>query len=117
MRGSSELSLEVLDVVMPSVGCGDGAEYAQTLAKFVDAHGRRIGDALVDYGGGSAYEGDFNYVLFRQPVSLILWERIENAPMALTGCVRGTEFERLWAREGGFALAAGSIGGPGSSVG
>ncbi|WP_255794901.1 hypothetical protein [Mycobacteroides abscessus] len=35
-----------------------------------------------------------NYMLFSRPESLILWERIVNAPMALTRCVQGTEIER-----------------------
>lgn len=92
--GESELSLEVLDLIKSSLSYGHPTEYAQLLGKFVDAYRRQIEDALIDYGNGSAYEGDFNYVLFRQPVALILWERIENAPMALAGCVRGTELER-----------------------
>ncbi len=33
-------------------------------------------------------------MLFSRPESLILWERIVNAPMALTRCVQGTEIER-----------------------
>ncbi|WP_255790603.1 hypothetical protein [Mycobacteroides abscessus] len=92
--GESELSLEVLDLVKSSMSYGHPTEYAQTLAIFVDMHRRQIEDALNDYGNGSAYEGDFNYMLFSQPESLILWERIENAPMALIRCVQGTEIER-----------------------
>lgn len=89
--GERELSLEVIDQIKSSISADQRGAYARTLATFVAKNRTQIANALHDYGVGSSTEGDFNYVLFTQPESLILWERIENARLALTGSVRGTE--------------------------
>jgi putative GTP pyrophosphokinase len=91
--GEHELSLEVIDQVKSSISRNQPADYAQTLAAFVAEHRTQIENALREYGVGSPYEGEFKYVLFTQPESLILWERIQNARLALTRSVRGSEIE------------------------
>jgi putative GTP pyrophosphokinase len=91
--GEQQLSLEVIDQVKSSMSPDQPTGYAQTLATFVAEHRTQIENALREYGSGSPYEGEFNYVLFSQPESLILWERIQNARLALTRSVRGTEIE------------------------
>lgn len=91
--GEHELSLEVIDQIKSSMNLAQPADYTPTLAAFVAQHRTQIEDALREYGAGSAYEGEFNYVLFTQPESLIIWERIQNAPLALTRTVRGSEIE------------------------
>lgn len=91
--GEHELSLAVIDQVKSSIRSDQPTEYAQTLAAFVAKHRTQIEAALREYGVGSQYEGEFNYVLFTQPESLILWERIQNARLALTSSVRGSEIE------------------------
>jgi putative GTP pyrophosphokinase len=91
--GENALSLEVIDQVKSSLDAEKPADYAPALAAFVADHRAQIEIALREYGAGSAYEGEFNYVLFTQPESLILWERIQNARLALTNSVRGSEIE------------------------
>lgn len=89
--GERELSLEVIDQIKSSMSPCSQGDYAQTLAVFVAEHRTQIEDALCEYGVGSPFDGEFNYVLFARPESLILWERIQNAPLALTRTVRGSE--------------------------
>lgn len=89
--GEHELSLEVLDQVTASISPGRMADYAQKLAEFVTEHRAQIDNALREYGAGSPYVGNFTYVLFTQPESLIVWERIHHAPLALTRSVRGSD--------------------------
>lgn len=89
--GEQELSLEVINQVKSSIGIDQLADYPQTLAAFVAEHRAQIENALREYGVGSPYAGEFNYVLFSQPESLILWERIQNARLALTRSVRASE--------------------------
>lgn len=91
--GERELSLEVIDQIKSSMSVDQPADYAQMLAAFVGEHRKQIEDALREYGAGSPFEGEFNYLLFTQPESLILWERIQNARLALAGTVRGSEIE------------------------
>lgn len=91
--GQHELSLEVIDQVKASISPDQPAEYAHRLAAFVAKHRTRIESAMREYGVGSPYEGEFTYILFAQPESLILWERIENARLALTHLVRGSDIE------------------------
>ena len=91
--GNRELSLEVITQVKESIAPDQSADYAQRLAVFVAEHRAQIDTALREYGAGSPFEGEFTYVLFTQPESLILWERIQNALLALTRFVRGSDIE------------------------
>lgn len=91
--GEQELSLEVIDQVKSTISGSEPTDYAEILEAFVAQHRTQIEDALREYGAGSPYEGEFNYVLFTQPESLIIWERIQNARLALTREVRGSEIE------------------------
>lgn len=89
--GKHELSLEVIDQVKSSISPGRPADYVPKLAEFVAEHRTQIDNALREYGAGSPYAGNFTYVLFAQPESLIVWERIHHAPLALTRSVRGSD--------------------------
>lgn len=89
--GKRELSLEVIDQIKSSISPGRPADYAPKLAEFVAKHRTQIDNALREYGAGSPYAGNFTYVLFTQPESLIVWERIQHAPLGLTRFVRGSD--------------------------
>lgn len=89
--GKHELSLEVIDQIKSSISPDRPADYAQKLAEFVAKHRTQIDNALREYGPGSPYADNFTYVLFTQPEALIVWERIQHAPLALTRSVRGSD--------------------------
>lgn len=91
--GEPELSLEVLDLVRESFDDDEMPTYPQTLAGFVYDYRDRIEDALRDYGSASEYAHEFNYFLFTQPEALIIWERVQNRPLALARVVKSTELE------------------------
>lgn len=91
--GEKELSLEVLDAIMSSFSDDEISGYAETLERFVDANRDKIHAALMEYGQGSSYSEQFNYFLFTQPESLVIWERLEARAVALSGAVRGSDIE------------------------
>lgn len=91
--GEIGLSLEVLDQIRESIGEQELPAYADGLARFVDERRGQIADALRDYGASSPYAGEFNYFLFTQPEALIIWERVQNRPLALARAIQGTELE------------------------
>lgn len=89
--GQSELSLEVVEQIRGSFADDEIAGYSESLKEFVASHREQIEDAIRDYGVGTKFEGEFNYVLFTQPESLLIWERIENRPASLRRVVGGTD--------------------------
>jgi hypothetical protein len=57
----------------------------------VDDRRSQIENALREYGASSEFASDYRYFLFSQPELLVLWERIETAPLALLHTIRHHE--------------------------
>jgi len=89
--GETELSLEVLAMIAPTITADERSAYPDHLAEFVDSHRDQIEDILHEYGANSPSAGEYNYFLFTQPESLILWERIANRPRALVHSIQDSD--------------------------
>lgn len=89
--GEDDLSFEVLDIIGDAFAADERAGYSDTLSTFVADHRDQLSDKIEQFGIHSGFAGQFAYVLFSQPESLILFERITNRRMLLAEAVAGTE--------------------------
>lgn len=102
--GDDELSLDVLadlEGLLPDAG-----EYGPILHEFAEIHREKLEAAYEGYGAFSEWAGEWAYWLVSQPESLVIWQQIETAPMALAAKVRHTDLREsvshlyeIWGRD------------------
>lgn len=90
--GEEELSLEVLDIIGAALP-KDRRAYPDLLRSFTEANRAKITSLLSTYGVYTPFAEQYAYWLFSQPESLVAFERIDTAPLALASAVSGTEIE------------------------
>ncbi len=78
-----QLSEEVLEVVWPAMPQEVRYGYPARLEQFVDQRRARLEQLYREFGPGSALAGHGRYELASQPVSIVLCERLDAAPMWL----------------------------------
>jgi ppGpp synthetase/RelA/SpoT-type nucleotidyltranferase len=93
--GEDELSFEVLDILNTSIPPEEHNDYTDQLRTFVELNREKLSEEYRTYGIYSAFAEEFGYWLFSQPESLVVFERIENRPMALARAIHGTEIEEV----------------------
>ncbi|MDJ0345915.1 hypothetical protein QMK19_35365 [Streptomyces sp. H10-C2] len=76
---------EILTVALSAVREEERDGYAQRLMAFAAQHRERLAELLRAYGPDSTPASHGRYMLAGQPESLIIYERMESAPMLLRG--------------------------------
>ncbi|HML51710.1 MAG TPA: RelA/SpoT domain-containing protein [Propionicimonas sp.] len=88
--GEEELSFEVLGIISDALP-QDRRAYPDQLRSFTEVNRAKIETVLSTYGVYSPFAEQYAYWLFSQPESLVAFERIDAAPLALATAVAGTE--------------------------
>lgn len=91
--GEDELSMEVLGVLQSSLSEVGETAYAPALDEFIEGHRDKIADIYETYGVYSDFSADHEYILFSQPESLLIFERVSSAPLRLALLVEGTDLQ------------------------
>ena len=89
------LSEEVLEVIWPAMPQDVRHGYPARLEQFVDQRRARLEQLYREFGPGSALAGHGRYELVSQPVGIVLCERLDAAPMWLSGTWEG-ELPEQW---------------------
>lgn len=89
--GDEDLSLEVLSTVVKALPTKDRFDYPTTLQTFVDTNQNKLANIFKTYGATSKFHSEYPYLLFSQPEAIIVFERINHAPLALAEAVSSSE--------------------------
>jgi ppGpp synthetase/RelA/SpoT-type nucleotidyltranferase len=85
------LSMQVLEVLSASIDEGEVPTYTRRLEEFTESRREDLLHVLSQYGPGSGTE-ESRYALLSQPESIVLLERLSNAPDAVAAAWRAAEF-------------------------
>ena len=69
--------------------------YREDLREFAALHRDKLQAIYRDYGTYSDWAHESAYWLFTQPESIMAFQLVETAPVALASAVSGTEIERV----------------------
>lgn len=81
--GDEALSIDVLSALTDAIEAGERDGYPTALEDFVAANRDKLAAVYRDYGAGSSFDALFEYFLFTQPESVVIFERIERRPALL----------------------------------
>ncbi|MEV7887463.1 hypothetical protein ACWD3I_25760 [Streptomyces sp. NPDC002817] len=91
----SDLCWDVLAKVLATVPTAELKDYPQRLKEFAGRSSERLDEVYREYGPDSAMSARGRYELVGQPVSMVLFERLEAAPQVLLGTLQG-ELPDMW---------------------
>lgn len=96
-EGYAELSRSTLVALQETIAEGERENYPQVLARYVDEHSETLASLYNDYGAGSELSTSSAYLLWSQPESIAILERLDNNHgHALLTAWRNAELPDAW---------------------